>query len=294
MVPRILILRAALVAAALLALGSGEARAQCTGQPGANQVCAAPSGAAGLPLWRALVLADLPVLPGPTITVDATTITGGTDGRIVYQNAGKFSEFVVGGDCTFTAPTFTCTKAGGVAFVSSAFTDTTNANNISSGTLNNGRLATGFVNAGTGLTGSALAGGGTVAADIATTAQYAAASANKMLAADKVWGAEGTITYGATTTIDFSAFVSNAAVTLTGNITTITFANAKAGQAGLIRFIQDGTGSRTIPATINSTVKCAGGCSYVLSTAASAVDVLGYTCVSATYCIGGTLLKDVK
>jgi hypothetical protein len=292
MITRKLILRAALIIAALFALG-GEANAQCTGQPGANQVCAAPSGAAGLPLWRLLVLADLPTLPGPSITVDATTITGGTDGRIVYQNAGKFSEFVVGGDCTFTAPNFTCSKTNGLTFAVSATTDTTNASNISTGTLANARLATGHVIAGTGLTGGSLPGGGTIAADIATAAQFAAATANKLLAADKVFTSEVPITYGTTTTFDFSTFI-NGAVTLTGNITTVTFTNLKAGQAGLIRFIQDGTGSRTIPATINSALKCAGGCSYTLSTAANAVDVLGYTCVSATYCIGGALLKDVK
>jgi hypothetical protein len=293
MVPRILILRAALIVAALLMLG-GETSAQCTGQPGANQVCAAPSGAAGLPLWRLLVLADLPTLPGPTITVDATTITGGTDGRIVYQNAGKFSQFVVAGDCTFAAPNFTCTKTGGLPFAVSATTDTTNATNIATGTLNNARLATGHVVAGTGLTGGSLPGGGTVAADIATPTQFAAATANKLLAADKVFGPEGSAAAGTTTTFDFSTFVSNAGVILTGNVTTIVFSNVKAGQAGLLRFIQDGTGSRTIPPTINTTLKCAGGCNYVLSTAANAVDAIGYTCISATYCIGGALLKDVK
>ena len=286
------LIRAALVVAAILALGN-DAQAQCGGQPSANQVCAAPSGSAGLPLWRLLVLADLPTLPGPTITVDATTITSGTDGRIVYQNAGKFSQFVVAGDCTFLAPNFTCTKSGGVAFATSATTDTTNATNITSGTLANARLASGHVVAGTGLTGGAIPGGGTIAADLATAAQFAAATANKVLAADKVFTPEVAVTYGATTTFDFSTFI-NAAVTLTGNITTVTFTNVKAGQAGLIRFIQDGTGSRTIPTTINTALKCAGGCSYTLSTAANAVDVLGYTCVSATYCIGGSLLKDVK
>jgi hypothetical protein len=269
MVPRILILRAALIAAALLALGS-EARAQCSGQPPGNQVCASPNGAAGLPGFRPLVTNDLPALPAPAIAVNSTAITGGTSGRIPYNNSGVYGEFVVGGDCTFSAPNFTCTKTGGATFAPSATTDTTNAGNIASGTLNSARV------------------------DQATAANFIAATANKMLPADKVFTAEVTISYGTTTTFDFSTFI-NAAVTLSGgNITTITFTNVKAGQAGLIRFIQDGTGSRTIPATINSTLKCAGACNYVLSTAANAVDVLGYTCVSATYCIGGSLLKDVK
>lgn len=264
------LIRALLIAAALLCL-TERAQAQCSGQPGANQFCAGPaSGGGGLPGWRTMVGADLPSPISAPIQVNSTLITGGTAGRIPFNNAGTYGEYVMSGDCTLAVPSITCTKTGGAAFALSATTDATNANNIASGTLNSARI------------------------DQATTAQFAAATANKMLAADKVFGPEGTITYGATTTIDFSQFVSNAAVTLTGNITTINFSNVKAGQAGLIRFIQGGAGNFTIPATINSIMKCAGACSYTLSTAAGAVDVLGYTCVSATYCIGGGLLKDVK
>jgi hypothetical protein len=280
-----------LVAAAAFLSSAGEGRAQCAGQPNANTVCAGPpSGGAGLPGFRTLVGADL---PGAAITVNATPITGGTSGRIPFNNGGLYGEFVPGGDCTFSAPNFTCTKTSGNAFAPSATVDATNATNIASGSLANTRLTTGHVNAGTGLTGGALPGGGTVAADIATVAQFAAATANKLLAADKVFTAEVPVTYGTTTTFDFNTFI-NAAVTLTGNITTITFSNVKAGQAGVLRFIQDGTGSRTIPPTINTILKCAGACNYVLSTTASAVDAIGYTCVTATFCIGGALLKDIK
>jgi hypothetical protein len=262
---RSVIVRIALVVAALLAL-SGTAEAQCSGQPPGNQVCASPNGAAGLPGFRALVGADLPGVP---LVVGTTTITGGTSGRIVYNAGGLFSEFVAGGDCTFTAPNFTCTKTNNVAFATSATTDATVATNIATGTLNSLRL------------------------DLATAANFRAAAANKVLAADAVFTSEVAVTYGATTAFDFATFI-NASVTLTGNITTVTFSNVKAGQAGLIRFIQDGTGSRTIPTTINSTLKCAGGCAYTLSTAANAVDVIPYMCTSATYCIGGGILRDVK
>jgi hypothetical protein len=264
-----LMLRALLVLAALIGL-TGIAQAQCSGQPGANQFCAGPgSGGSGLPGWRAMVGADLPTIPASPITVNGTVITSGTPGRIPYNNNNTYGEFVMGGDCTFAAPSVTCTKTGGTNFATSATTDTTNAANIVTGTLNSLRV------------------------DQATAANFMAAAANKMLPADKVFTPEVAVTYGTTTTFDFNTFI-NASVTLTGNVTTVTFSNVKAGQAGLIRFIQDGTGSRTIPIAINSTLKCAGGCNYVLSTAASAVDVLGYTCVSATYCIGGSLLKDVK
>jgi hypothetical protein len=289
---RRIILRAAVIVAALFMLG-GEAKAQCSGQPPGNTVCAAPNGAAGLPGFRLLVPNDINA--AVALAPGTTPVTGGTAGRMFYHDgSGKFSEFVAAGDCTFTAPNFLCTKTNGVNFAASATTDATNAANIGSGTLPNARLATGFVTAGSGLSGGAIGGGGTIAADIATVAQFAAATANKMLAADKVFGPEATLTYGTTTTIDFSTFVSNAAVTLTGNITTITLTNVKAGQAGMLRFIQDGTGSRTIPAALNSIFKCAGGCSYTLSTTANAVDVIGFVCVSATYCIGGALVKDVK
>ena len=263
--------RILLVLAALLAIGGQAQAQQCSGQPNANTVCAGPSsGGAGLPGFRPLSLNDLPTLPASSLILNSTVITGGTDGRIGYQAAGKYSQFLMGGDCTFAAPNITCTKTNNVGFAPSATSDTTIASNILTGTLGTGRI------------------------DTATAANFRAAAANKVLIADQVYTAEVVITPGATTVIDFNTFL-NASITLTSNITTFNFTNMKAGQAGLIRFIQPPSGGPwTIPATINSTLKCAGACNYVLSTAANAVDVIGYTCVSATYCIGGALLKDVK
>jgi len=246
-----------------------------------------------LPSFRQLIGADLPALPAASIAVNTTAITGGTAGRLPYNNTGTFGEFTMGGDCTLAVPAITCTKTGGAAFAASATTDATNASNVSSGTLASARLPTGMLIASTGLTGGTLNWGGSVAADIATAVQFSGGTANKLLAADKVFTGEVTVTYGATTTFDFNTFI-NAAVTLTGNITTVTASNMKAGQAGTLRFIQDGTGSRTIPVTLNSNFKCAGGCNYVLSTAANSVDVIPYFCVSPTYCIGGSIIKGLQ
>lgn len=265
------LIRALLVVIALSLL-TNATYAQCTGQPDANTVCAGPpSGGPGLPYFRSLLPSDVPAAGSVEIILqnNTTPINGGQNGRLLINSAGKLSDFQMGGDCTFTAPNISCTKLTGITFAPSATTDATNANNIGSGTLNTARL------------------------DLATVANFQAATANKVLAADRVFTPEVAVTYGATTTFNFSTFI-NASVTLTGNITTITFSNVKAGQAGMLRFIQDGTGGHTIPATVNSVLKCPGGCDYTLSTSANAVDVIAYMCPSTTYCLGSALIKDVK
>lgn len=125
---------------------------------------------------------------------------------------------------------------------------------------------------------------------LATASEYAAGTASKLVQASVIYPAETTTTFGATTTFDFSTFI-NTAVTLTGNITTQTLTNVQAGKAGTIVFIQDGTGSRTT--VWNSIFKFAGGATPTLSTAAGAIDVLSYSCRSATNC-PASLIKDVK
>jgi hypothetical protein len=66
---------------------------------------------------------------------------GGTNGQIQYNNAGSFGGFTPSGDCTITTSAVTCTKTNGAAFAPSATTDTTNASNITSGTLSSSRFS---------------------------------------------------------------------------------------------------------------------------------------------------------
>lgn len=146
------------------------------------------------------------------------------------------------------------------------------------------------ITAGTALTGGTITTSGTIAIDKASSSNYFAGTSNKVPTTDVIYTSEVTVTYGATTTFDFSTFI-NSSVTLTGNITTMTFSNVIAGKAGSIRFIQDGTGSRTT--VWNSILKWAGGNAPTLSTAANAVDVLNYNCLTTTFC-QAALVKDVK
>ena len=99
-----------------------------------------------------------------------------------------------------------------------------------------------------------------------------------------------TLTDATTISSDFAAGF-NFQVTLQGNRTLGSPSNAKPGQSGFIRIVQDGVGFRTL--AYNSVFKFAGGTDPVLSTAANSIDVLFFTVYSSSV-IYATLLKDMK
>jgi hypothetical protein len=74
-------------------------------------------------------------------------------------------------------------------------------------------------------------------------------------------------------TLDFGTN-QNFVLTLTGNVTLANPSTEQVGQAGIIVFIQDGTGSRTV--TLGTDYETAASAGLTLSTAASAVDVVPY------------------
>lgn len=102
-------------------------------------------------------------------------------------------------------------------------------------------------------------------------------------------GAITALTDGATITPDFS-LSNNWSLSIGGNRTLANPTNLTAGQSGCI-YITQTTGSHTL--AYGSNWDFAGGSVPVLSTAASAVDVLVYA-VRTTGSIAAQLIKDVK
>jgi len=103
-------------------------------------------------------------------------------------------------------------------------------------------------------------------------------------------GAYVTLTDAATVTVDMS-LGNHFQVTLGGNRTLGAPTNVVAGQSGVIRVVQDATGSRTM--AFNSVFKFPGGVAPTLTTAANSVDLLAFHVESATR-IAVRFIGDVK
>jgi hypothetical protein len=125
----------------------------------------------------------------------------------------------------------------------------------------------------------------------ASSANYLANTADRILTTDIVWtsAAEVTLTDAATIAVDMNTFI-NAVVTLGGNRTLGNPTNEKVGQTGFIRIVQDGTGSRTL--AYGTDWEFAGGIAPVLTTTASAQDLLFYTVIASNR-IFGSLVKAI-
>lgn len=88
------------------------------------------------------------------------------------------------------------------------------------------------------------------------------------------------VAYAATVTLDLNAGINFDIGALTGNLTLANFTNAKPGQSGIIRLVQDATGGRTL--SVGSNLKRPGG-ALSLTPTANASDRLYYFVWSSTY-----------
>lgn len=129
--------------------------------------------------------------------------------------------------------------------------------------------------------GDGISGNPDVAIDKASAANFHADAMNKVLTTDIVWdaAAEVTLTDAATVAVDMATFI-NAVVTLGGNRTLGNPTNTVPQRSGVIRIVQDATGSRTL--AYGTSWEFAGGSAPVLSTAANAEDLLFYYVISST------------
>ena len=117
-----------------------------------------------------------------------------------------------------------------------------------------------------------IAGGGTGATTLAG-ANIVASNANTTFT-KALRGS--TLTAGSQTgsvTLDFDTY-QHFVLTATGNVTLANPTTESVGQSGIIVFIQDGTGSRTL--SLGTDYETAGGSGLTISTAANAVDVIPY------------------
>ena len=138
-------------------------------------------------------------------------------------------------------------------------------------------------------------GGDTI--DISVPAAAAAdyrtgTDATKALTSDAVWDAADLVALndsGGNIAVDLSTGL-NFSMTMDGDYTLSNPTNAKPGQSGFIVFTQDGTGTQTL--AYGSNWKFAGGTDPVLTTTASAVDVLFYQVISSSVILG-SLVKAI-
>ena len=209
----------------------------------------------------------------------ATTATSAnTASAIVARDAsGNFSAGTISAALSGNASTATALATArniqGVAFDGTA--------NITVVTAGSGISVTGTAVANTGVL--SVNGSAGAITNVAVTN-----AAQSFTAAQR--GSYVTLTDAATVAIDLS-LSNNYQVTLGGNRTIGAPTNVVAGQSGVIRLVQDATGSRT--ASWNSAFKFPGGTAPTLTTTANAVDLVAYHVESATR-IAARFIGDVK
>lgn len=213
------------------------------------------------------------------LTFDAAG-NGAFTGPVTIPNGSTVTGYLT---TAAASSTYLTTAAAGTTYAPLASPTFTGTVTIPAGASISGYLTTATA-ASTYLATSAI--GSTVQAYNANTAVTNAAQS--FTAAQR--GGYVTLTDAATVAIDLS-LGNHFQVTLGGNRVIGAPTNVVAGQSGVIRLVQDSTGSRT--ASWNSAFKFPGGTAPTLTTAANSVDLVAYH-VESTTRIAARFIGDVK
>lgn len=213
------------------------------------------------------------------------------EGEICYATDQNTAYVVEGGALVSTGQDLSAYLTSATAastyapLASPALTGTPTAPTAAQGDISTQVATTAFVNNEISHDLSAAIGVSVQAYDIDTAKTDTAQS---FTAAQR--GAYVSLTDAATVAIDMN-LGNQFQVTLGGNRTLGAPTNVVAGQSGVIRVLQDGSGSRTL--AYNAVFKFPGGVPPVLTTAANSVDLLAYHVESATR-IAVRFIGDVK
>ena len=167
------------------------------------------------------------------------TINSGTSNQLAYYSSSgaTISGATASGDCTFSGGAFACTKTGGTPFAPSATRDTTNASNITTGTLGAGLLP-----------GSGAVPGTYSAGSLTVDAAGRVIASNPSVQR----GFCGPTNLGGVDTVTFSTSCGRNISTATTNETALTFNDSRPGCTTTNRcdetwdWCQDATGGHTL------------------------------------------------